>query len=140
MRKRWQPLILHTMKRNITLFLSIILLLACKENREESGTIKMTLYESYDLGEIYPSILTVNNIIRKQQLDSIAEKSSGSAILDEMNRSRAKSDTIDGKSLEDYPLFRHLFTSYRIGKNGKALFDSLAIIATTKIHFDYYRT
>jgi hypothetical protein len=67
-------------------------------------------------------------LIRKLQLDTISKKSSGLALLDKINAQEAKSDTIGGTSIEDFPLFKVFSPNTKIGKDGISYIDSSSII------------
>lgn len=83
--------------------------MGCVEEEEiKTCNLDITLYESYDLTELFPLIIDANHLIRKEQLDSIASVSSGLTLLDKINEEKAKSDTIIWSSMDDSPLFNVL--------------------------------
>ena len=118
------------MNRVLILTFSIIFLTGCIKTSNNTGSLKVTLYESYELNELFPSILKANELIRKAQLESKVNKSSGLALLDKINEQNAK-DTIHGNSSDDFPLLQVLLPNTRQGDDGKVYLDTSAIIAFT---------
>lgn len=72
----------------------------------DHGNLKITVYESYDLIELFPSILEANKFIRRSQIDTMLMNSKESPILDILSNEKTLSD---GSSVDDYPLYKVFF-------------------------------
>lgn len=108
--------------------LTIILLIGCADNKVTKGKFEISLYDSYNLVDLFPTIMKANELIRKKQLDSIANNSTGLSLLDKMNKANAKSNASKAKSIEDFPLFQFLSPRLNVGNDGIALPDTSAVI------------
>ena len=119
------------MRRIAYTFLIILLLINCSEIKKNQSDIRITLYESYDLVYLYPSLIKANHEIRKLQHDSIVKISSGIKLLDEMNRENAAKGNTESSSMEDYPIFQILSPIIAFHSDGKTYIDSSALIGIT---------
>jgi len=119
------------MKRITYTFLIVLFLTNCNEEKKQHNDIKIKLYESYDLVELYPSLIKANQAIRKHQLDSIANISTGIELVDKINRENARKENSETNSIENYPLFQVLLLNTTLHSDGKAYIDSSALIAST---------
>lgn len=112
-------------------FLIVLFLTNCNEVKKHQYDIKIKLYESYDLIELYPYLIKANQEIRKHQLDSIANISTGIELVDKMNRENASRGNSETNSIENFPLFQVLLLNTTLHSDGKAYIDSSAHIAST---------
>jgi len=115
----------NKMREKTVLAFILIILVGCGHSEKQSGKIKITLYESYNLSEIYPSLVKTNLSIRQKQLDSISKTSSGISLLDKLNARVNTTDTIHQFTIDDYPLFQVLNPNIKF--HDKTI-DSSAII------------
>jgi len=120
------------MNRHLYYVILFFLVLSCSDNPQLNDSIKIELYESYDIVELFPKILESNLIIRKKQIDSLANQKTGLALVDRINEQTAKSDSYSGNSIEDFPLFHVLQPNIKIGQDGLGYVDTTAIIGTTQ--------
>jgi hypothetical protein len=116
----------------VATFFLMFLVLSCTQNQPKEISWDLSAYESYSLIELFPDILKANNLIRKIQLDSIANIKTGNSLLDEINIQQAKADSTSGKSIEDFPLEQVLYLNTKIDNYGKSFIDSTAIIGMIK--------
>lgn len=95
-------------KLKITFLICVLIILVCcnRESEKELNGSQISLYESYNLIDLYPALLNANEAIRKHELDSLANEKTGVALLDEIIAEKAKSDTLAKKTIDDFPLLK----------------------------------
>jgi hypothetical protein len=120
------------MIKYITLIIISIIVLSCSNKSKITGDFKLTLYESYSSAEIFFKINESNSIIRKIELDSLANQKTGNSLIDVINEQKIESESLDENSRENFPLFEVFAPITKTGNNGQRYVDtSSAMIGTT---------
>jgi hypothetical protein len=114
--------------KNIIFLLLITFLASCSGENKNNNKILIFLNESYDNNEIFLKIDQANKLIRKKQLDSLANTSTGLEILDKLNKIKANEFSSQSSSFEDYPIYKAFTPNTSLNKDGEAFIDSSALI------------